>query len=326
MIITAVGSYPKISPQSIAPNLRTALSQVEAGRLTEVAFHHIEEQNTREVILEQAAAGLDLLTDGQIRREDGQTYFARRIKGFSINGLTRYFDTNTYYRQPVAETKLEWAGPISVKDFSFAAACSAKPMKAVVTGPYTLARLSHPACYADLRTLALDMASILNQEALALQEAGATFIQFDEPAIVRHKDEIGLLEEASRIVTEGVTAKSAVYTWFGDVDGIAERFFRMPFQVFGLDFVMGEGNWRAIEALPNGKELAAGIVDARNTRLEPVEQVVEAIVHLSYYLPRGRLYLNPSAGLEYLPRQNAQAKLARLAESGRRAQEMLWHE
>jgi 5-methyltetrahydropteroyltriglutamate--homocysteine methyltransferase len=177
-----------------------------------------------------------------------------------------------------------------------------------------------------LPALALDLARVLNREALALQEAGATFIQFDEPAIVAHKDDIGILEVASRLATEGVTAKTAIYTWGGDVDGIAERFFELPFQVFGLDFTAGAGNWRAIESLPRGKEMAAGIVDARSERLESLDEVVEAVWHLGYYLPRGRLYLNPSAGLEHLQRETARAKLARLVEGARRAQEMLWHE
>lgn len=334
MIVTAVGSYPKVSPQSMAPNLEEARGLLLAGKLTEAEFRRIEEQNTREVILEQAAAGLDLLTDGQIRREDGVSYFARHIKGFSIGGPVRYLDAGSQYLQPTAEKKLAWAGPISVDDFKFAAACSPKPVKAVVTGPYTLARLSKLGCYADpvsstgqaLRTLAMDLARILNREALALQEAGATFIQFDEPGIVVHKDEMAVLEEASRLVTQGVTAKTAIYTWAGDVDGIAERFFGLPYQVFGLDFTAGAGNWRAIESLPRGKELAAGVVDAGSERLEPLEEVVEAIVHLSYYLPRGRLYLNPSAGLERLPRETAKAKLSRLVEGARHAQEMLWHE
>lgn len=323
MITTVVGNYPKISPRAKAPSLRSAIARFEVGRITEEELHQVEDEVTKEVIQEQVEAGIDLVTDGQIRWEDGQTYFARAIQGFYIDGLTRYFDTNTYYRQPIPQARLEWKGPITVKDFLFAQANSPRPVKPVVTGPYTLARLSQLGCYGDLRSLVLDLAEILNQEALALQGAGATIIQFDEPAILRHKQDFPLLYEASRILTRGLTVKTALYTYFGDVSGIHIQFFQLPFQVFGLDFVMGRANYELIRDLPREKELAAGIVDARNTRMESVEEIGGAIRRISAFVPLDRLYVNPSCGLEFLPRLNAQAKLARLVEGARKAQEVL---
>ena len=135
MITTVVGNYPKIGPGTKAPRLRNAINQLDRGRITEEELRRVEDEVTREVIQEQIDAGIDLVTDGQIRWDDGQTYFARGIKGFSINGLIRYFDSNTYYRHPVPEKALESQGPIAVKDYEFAVANSARPAKAVITGP-----------------------------------------------------------------------------------------------------------------------------------------------------------------------------------------------
>ena len=210
---------------------------------------------TQEVIEDQIEAGLDLVTDGQIRWDDGQTYFARGISGYTINGLIRYFDSNTYYRHPIPEQRLQPNGGITVKDYEFAAAHSERPVKAVITGPYTLARLSQLGCYEDLRSLVMDLAGILNREALALQEAGAPVIQLDEPSILKHKDDADLFAEAIECALDGITATKALCTYFGDASGIHQRLFGLPVDLVGLDFVMGPGNFDLIADLPDGKML-----------------------------------------------------------------------
>ena len=323
MITTAVGNYPKLSIGSQSPSLRRAISQFDTGRLTEQELEAVADEVTREAIREQVEAGLDMVTDGQIRWDDGMTYFAKSIGGFSINGLLRYFDTNTYFRQPVPQEKLEWRGPISVKDFKLAQEASPRPVKPVITGPFTLGYLCQQGSYSDRTGLVLDLAHILNQEALALQEAGATIIQFDEPAILKYKQDFSILQEACAVVTKGLRVKTAIYTYFGDVSGIHQQLFQLPFHVFGLDFVMGKGNYELITGLPSNKELAAGIMDARNTKLETADELVESVRFISRHVSLDRLHINPSAGLEFLPRATAQAKLARLVEGAKKAQEVL---
>lgn len=323
MITTVVGNYPKIPRSSQESNLRRAISQFDRGRITQDELGAVADEVTKEAIQEQVEAGLDLVTDGQIRWDDGQTYLARGINGFTINGLLRYFDTNTYFRQPVPQEKLEWRGPISVQDFSFAQKASSKPVKPVITGPFTMGYMSQLGCYDDHAALVLDLASILNQEARALQEAGATIIQFDEPAVVKNKQDFALLQEASNILTHGLALKTAISTYFGDISGIHQQFFHLPFQVFGLDFVMGRANYELIGSFPEDKELAAGVMDARNTKMETVDELVDSVRTVSRHVSLDRLYINPSAGLEFLPRPTAQAKLTRLVEGVRSAEEAL---
>jgi len=323
LITTVVGNYPKLSTRPQAPSLRRAISQFDTGQITREELSAVANEATREAIREQMEAGVDLVTDGQIRWDDGQTYFAQGIKGFTAGGLLRYFDTNTYFRQPIPQERLEWSGPITMKDFRLAQETSTRPVKPVIIGPFTLGYLSQQGCYHDRATLVLDLAHILNQEALALQEAGATIIQFDEPAILRHKQDFSLLQEASVVVTQGLQLKTAIYTWFRDISDIHRQFFRLPFQVFGLDFIMGKANYDLIRDLPSDRELGAGILDARNTRMETVDELVESIRRISRHVSLDRLYVNPSAGLEFLPRDTAQAKLARLVQGAKKAQEVL---
>lgn len=320
MRTTAVGHYPKIPNRPRPARLRQAIARLDRGEITAQELARVEDEVTIEVIGEQVEADLDLITDGQIRWDDDQTYIARRLEGFEIGGLIRYFDTNTYYRQPSVVSPVRWREPVLVRDYEFAARHSQKPVKALITGPYTLAALSTDSHYGDLRGLVLDLADALHEEALALAAAGAPVIQINEPAILRHKEHAPLLLEALTRMLDGVQAETALYTWFGDTDGILPQLLELPVDVIGLDFVWGPGNWEALKRTVFTKGLGFGIVDARNTKMESSEEIVEQIRRVGEFVPSERLYVNPSCGLEYLPREAASEKLKRLVEGVRRAE------
>ncbi len=323
MIATAVGSYPKIPNRPRPARLRNAINRFDRGQVTEQELRQIEDEVTIEALQEQAEAGLDLVTDGQIRWEDEQTYLARKLTGVSLNGLLRWFDSNMYYRQPVIEGPVAWREPVTVRAYTFAAEHSAKPVKAVLTGPYTLARLSLDQHYGSVDALATAYAEALNAEAKALQQAGATLIQFNEPAIVKHKDDFPQFAGLCRRLVEGLTAETALYLYFGDVDGIYPQVLELPFALIGLDFIEGAPNEALLHRTPFTKKLGLGIVDARNTRMESVEHMAERIRTLAAGLPPDQVHVSPSAGLEFLPREVAQEKLRRMAQAVRQAEAVL---
>lgn len=319
MITTVIGSYPKIPDLPSPGKWRSAVEKLQKGQITEAELHQVEDEVTLDAIRDQIDAGVEVVTDGQIRWEDGQTYFARRLRGFSIDGLQRYFDTNTYFREPVAEGEIGWVDPISVRDFEFARRHSVRPMKPVVTGPFTLAKLGRNAHYPSAREFILALARAMNAELRALQDAGAEMIQVDEPALCQHKQDYALFAEAMAALTEGITAKKVLCTYFGDVSGVYPQILTLPFEIIGLDFVAGYRNWDLIKRAPFTKTLMFGIVDARNTRLETVDEIVQAIRRVTDGVPPDRLMVAPSAGLEFLPHGVAQRKLQRLVEGTRAA-------
>ena len=323
MQTTVVGNYPKIGPGARAPNLRTAISRFQVGKITEEELRQAEDEVTAEILEDQARAGIELVTDGHIRWDDPQTYFASKIGGFDITGLIRYFDTNTYYRQPVAESKLTWNGPVSVSDYRFAAANSERPVKVVVIGPYTLAKLSRWPHYAELGDVVQDLARILNQEAKALSEAGASIVQFDEPAILRNKEDFALFQKAMSVLVNGVTTKTALYTYFGDISGVAGDFLSLPFDVIGLDFVTGAGNFDLLNGFADDKELGLGIIDARNTKMETMDEIVGHIRRATASVSLDRIHVSPNCGLEFLPKPSAYDKLVRMVEGAAKAREEL---
>jgi 5-methyltetrahydropteroyltriglutamate--homocysteine methyltransferase len=323
VLTTVVGNYPKIPNRPRPAKLRAAIARLERGEIGADTLRRVEDEVTLEVIQEQAEAGVDIITDGQIRWEDDQTYFARCMDGFSIDGLIRYFDTNTYYRQPLVEGPVRWREPVVVADYEFAARQSPVPVKALVTGPYTLAALSANHHYGSFRELVLALAAELRNEVLALERVGAPIIQVNEPAILQQKEDFPLLRQALERMMDGVRAEAHLYTWFGDIEGLYPQILELPFAAIGLDFVKGPGNWDVIAREPFTKKLGLGVIDARNTKLESVEEIVGVVRRASAIVPPDMCYVNPSCGLEYLPREAAQRKLARMVQGVGKAEEVL---
>jgi 5-methyltetrahydropteroyltriglutamate--homocysteine methyltransferase len=323
VLTTVVGNYPKIPNRPRPAKLRAAIARLERGEIGADTLRRVEDEVTLEVIQEQVEAGVDIITDGQIRWEDDQTYFARCMDGFSIDGLIRYFDTNTYYRQPLVEGPVRWRETVVVADYEFAARQSPVPVKALVTGPYTLAALSANHHYGSLGELVLALAAELRNEVLALERVGAPIIQVNEPAILQQKEDFPLLRQALERMMDGVRAETHLYTWFGDIEGLYPQILELPFAAIGLDFVKGLGNWDVIAREPFTKKLGLGVIDARNTKLESVEEIVGAVRRASAIVPPDMFYVNPSCGLEYLPREAAQRKLARMVQGVRKADEVL---
>ena len=155
---TVVGSYPKPPDEGEQFTLRKTLHALERGDASEADLQAVFEDMTRTVIAEQEAAGIDIVTDGHVRWDDIITPFARHMAGFEIGGLLRWFDNNVYYRRPICTGPIEWRGPTSVDAFRFAQSVAKVPVKAVIPGPVTFARLSVDEHYSDHQEFVLSIA------------------------------------------------------------------------------------------------------------------------------------------------------------------------
>lgn len=315
METTAAGAYPKIGDTTEEQKLRRAFHQLDKGEISEEDVEQVKNEVTELVIREQTDAGIDIITDGLIRWSDPLIYEASKIFGYKISGLIRYFDTNTFYREPIVETRLEYAKPITVPDFQFAVGHSSKPVKAILTGPYTLAKLSKNTFYREFKQLAYDLAHVIHQEAKALEDAGAKYIQFDEPALLSHKDELKLFFQIYEIVTAQLSgAEKTIFFNFGNLEGIYPKILELPVERIGLELTKGHKNWEVIKRAPFTKKMMAGIVDARNTRMETEQELTVAISQIGSITSLEDLWISPSHSLEFLPRANAQKKLRLLAQ------------
>ena len=317
VIATAVSHYPKVGDAPGQQRLRQSIARLDRGEIDTRQLDGVADEVTAEVLQEQEAAGLDLVTDGQIRWQDPLTYICSRLEGFQITGLLRWFESNTYYRQPVATGPIGWREPILVRDLRFARENCSRPVKPVLTGPYTIATLSQTSHHGDRRELALAVAQALNRELKALAAEHPTWIQVDEPAIaenpsVQYPRDFETFSEAMHVLLDGVDSNVSLYVYHGAAADVP-RLLELPFALVGLDLVQGAAGWRLVDTWPRGKGLGLGIVDARNVKMESVEQLADQVKRAAASVEGAELHVSPSCGLEFLPRDAARAKLELVA-------------
>ena len=185
---TTVGSFPK------PDYLQKARFEFSKERISASELEELEKKATREWIEFQEEVDIDILVDGEMYRGDMVTYFAEHFKGFEISGLVRSYG-NRYYRKPVAVGQIERANPVTVKWFQFAQGLTKRPVKGMLTGPYTIMDWSFDEHYASRRDFCLSLAEVIHEEAKDLEQAGAQYIQIDEPAVsVQDNDRVPGLE------------------------------------------------------------------------------------------------------------------------------------
>ena len=316
---TVLGSYPKPPEEGQAFTVRKTHHAIEKGNATPDDLKKAQDDLVTAVIKEQEAAGIDLVTDGHGRWDDIVTPFARQIRGFEIGGLLRWFDNNVYYRKPICTGPLEWGGPSSIDTFKFAQSVASKPVKAVIPGPVTFAHLSIDEHYADHENFVLAIARVIAQEAFELEAAGATVIQIDEPALLNAPEDLQLAQEAIYLITNELkSAETVLATYFGDAKRLGPDLFDIRVDGYGFDLISGPENMQLIKELPAEKKVQAGIVDARNTKLEDTDALSRQIEELIGVVGDKCLRVSPSSGLEFLPREKAKAKLERLSAAAKK--------
>jgi 5-methyltetrahydropteroyltriglutamate--homocysteine methyltransferase len=304
-------SYPKIGDAPDQQLHRIAHDRWERGDMSDEDFERIQRAVVREVVEEQSRAGLDVVTDGLIRWYDPVSHLARAMEGCEIDGLLRLFDTNFYFRQPVVKGRIRRSRPVLRDEFTYARSVTDRQVKAVMTGPYTLAKLSINRSGAGFEEVVRWFAEVLAEEAEDLSRAGAEFIQVEEPAIVRNPSDFEIFSEALKaIVKRAGVDRIVLTTYFGDVAPIYESLLDLGVGGLGLDFTYSGRLPELIAELGCEKDLWLGVVDGRNTKMEREEEVLAVMKKVLSKADSRRVFIMPSCGLgEYLPRRVAFRKL-----------------
>ena len=318
LILASAGSYPRIGDSFEAQRHRRAYAERERGAISEAEWREVEDETAIAVVREQAAAGLDVVTDGQVRWYDPISHLARHCEHVQINGLLRYFDTNFYFRQPVVSGPLRRLRPVLRRELEVARSATDRVVKPVLTGPYTLACGSIlEGGYRSRRELARAYADVLAEEVADLAHAGVALIQVDEPELLRHPEDADVVRDGlTRLARVRGRAHLALYTYFGDALPVWDELMTMPVDIVGLDLTYGPKLADRIAEGGAPKMLALGAVDGRNTKLETAETLFRVLDRVLPHV-RGPVALGPSCGLEFLPRARARAKLETLVRLAR---------
>jgi 5-methyltetrahydropteroyltriglutamate--homocysteine methyltransferase len=310
-------SYPRVAEGPKGQRLRRAYARRETGELDDAGYRDIARDYAAEIIKEQEDAGCDVVTDGIVSWYDLINRPATNLAGVRSAGIVRWFDTNTYVRQP--EIVAHPAGSFGLAaEFDEAVRASTKPVKAVVPGPYTLARHSLLTGNGDLTSLAAAYADATAAEIEALANAGCRLLQIEEPSLLRFPDDADLVRNALiRATKERGEVKVSLVTYFGDAMPIYGEFLKMPVDMLGFDLTYGPRVAELLTAEPPDVPVAIGALDGRNTKLDDTEQVASVVGRIAEaFDTKGveELHLQTSCGLEFLPRDRAKRKLERMRE------------
>ena len=301
--VTAVGSFPK-------PDfLLKARAEFANKRISLGALEKAERQATEFWIRKQEELGVDVLVDGEMYRGDMVAYFAENLRGFEEGGLVRSYG-NRYYHKPIITGEVEWEEPITLEWWKYARGLTKKPLKGMLTGPYTLMDWSFIEYYPDRRSACLALAKELRKEVEALIEEGAKIIQIDEPATSVRPEELAMAIEAMHIVTDGLPAYFISHICYGTFERIYPAL--LDFPVDNLDLEMSNSGLDMVELFKKAqftKDISFGVVDVHTHELEAGTLVEQRLRRALEVLPKEAIWVDPDCGLKTRTADEAIAKM-----------------
>src|SRR3954462_478303 len=324
---TVVGSYPQPRWLIHRDRLGSKVPRVRAPEIWKVEGQDLEEAQddaTLIAIRDMERAGLEIITDGEMRRESYSNRFATALEGVDIvNPGTTINRTCARSVVPRIAGPIRRRGPVEVRDVEFLRANTEKRIKITLPGPFTMAQQAQEDYYKDEEALAMAYAAAVNEELKDLKRAGADVVQLDEPWLQARAERAARYGvKAINRALEGIDGTTVVHLCFGYAAAVKDK-------PSGYSFLGQLADTRAsqisIEAaqpqldLAVVKELApkslmVGVIDLSTSAIETPAQVASRIRAALKYLPAEKLVVAPDCGMKYLPRAAAFGKLMALAQ------------
>jgi 5-methyltetrahydropteroyltriglutamate--homocysteine methyltransferase len=309
---TVVGSY------SMPGWLERLKTDFFARRISRQELDEVHDAACKAAIKDQEVAGLDLITDGEMRRDNLIDYFAERLPGVQIDHASKkfyydFFDSVVRGKLPVASLGLE-------DDFKFLAAFTDRAAKLCITGPHSLVKRIRNEYYKNELEFAMDIARVMNVELKQLVRAGVRNLQIDEPYYSGFPQDLPWGVQVINTLVDGVDARIALHICYGNRYGKPSwagnyRYLFPPILEAKVHQLTLEFAWRGGEDLdlfrefPNSFEVGVGVIDVKNQSIESPETVADRIRHALKFIPAERLVVIPDCGLHHLPQPVAFGKL-----------------
>lgn len=301
--ISAVGSFPK------PDYLVEARAKFSKAKIARQELEDLERQATAFWITTQEEIGLDVLVDGEMYRGDMVAYFSELMPGFEQSGLVRSYG-NRYYHKPIIVGAVRWPGPMTVDWWRYAQGLTTRPVKGMLTGPYTIMDWSFNEYYPDRQSACLALAREIRQELEALIGAGARIVQIDEPALSVRPEELPFAIEAMHLLTDGLPAYFIIHACYGAFDAIYAQMLKLP--VDNLDLAISHSTLNLMELFrrdPFTKDLSLGVLDVHSHEVETPELVKARIERALTLVPRESIWIDPDCGLKTRTVDEARGKL-----------------
>lgn len=323
-----VGSYAQpdwlIDRKKLAGRFPPRVRARELWRVAPEWLDEAQDDATLLAIRDQERAGLDIITDGEMRRESYSNRFATALDGVDIDNPGTALDRSGHPNPvPRVTGKVRRRHPVEVRDVQFLRAATDRRIKMTVPGPFTMSQQAQNDFYEDEEALAMDYAAAVNEEIKDLFAAGADIVQIDEPYMQARPEKArayGL--KALNRALEGVEGETAVHICFGYAAIIHERPEGYSFlpelagsaaKAVSIETAQSGLDCSVLATLPD-KTIILGVLDLSTHEVETPETVAARIRRALPYVPLERIVVAPDCGLKYLPRDVAFGKMKAMAE------------
>ena len=323
-----VGSYPQpewlVDRENLVNRLPPRVRAREIWRIPPAHLEEAQEAATLAAIRDQERAGVDVISDGEIRRESYSNRLATALGGIDRERSGRAMDrTGKPAPVPLVSGPIRRERPIEVDDVRFLRVNTARTIKITLPGPFTMTQQAENAHYPDDESLAMAYAEAVNEEIRDLFAAGADIVQLDEPYVqARPEAARGYAVKAINRALEGVEGKTALHLCFGYAAVVRDKpggySFLPELEAAAVDQVSIEAAQPdldpAILARLPSKEILYGVIDMSDPAIERPETVAARLRRALAVVPADRLVAAPDCGMKYLTRETAFGKLKAMVE------------
>ncbi len=330
---TVVGSYPQpdwlVDRQMLGSRLPPRVRAKEIWRVAPDVLEQAQDDATVLAIRDLERAGIDILTDGEIRRESYSNRFATALDGMDLDDPGTALD-RTGHPNPVPRVvgPLRRARPVEKRDVEFLRANTDRPIKATLPGPFTMSQQAQDDYYHDEEALAMALAAAVNEEVRDLFAAGADVVQLDEPYLQARADKAERFAiKAINRALEGISGITALHTCFGYAHIVHNRPNGYPFlepladttaRQISMESAQQHVDLGVLKSL-RGKQLMVGVIDLSDeSPVEDVDLVAGRIRDALKFVDAERLIIAPDCGMKYLPREKAFGKLLAMTQAAER--------
>jgi 5-methyltetrahydropteroyltriglutamate--homocysteine methyltransferase len=324
---TVVGSYPQPGWLIDRAKLGSKVPRVREHGLWRIAGDFLEEAQDDATILairDMERAGIDIVTDGEMRRESYSNRFATALEGVDIENPGKTVNRSGGFSVvPRIAGPIRRKGPVEVSDLLFLKKHTSRKAKITLPGPFTMAQQAQDDYYKDEEALALAFASAVNQEMLDLKAAGADVIQLDEPWLQARPDRAARYGvKAINRALQGIPGTTVVHLCFGYAAAVSSKPSGYSFLPQLADSTASQISIEAAQPRLDlsvlrelkGKTVMLGVIDLGTEKVETPQTVAERIRAALKVVPAGKLVVAPDCGMKYLTRESAFGKLKALAD------------
>lgn len=325
---TVVGSYPQPDWLVDRPMLSKVVPRVrmtEMWRVPQEWLEQAQDDATIVAIRDMERAGIDVITDGEMRRESYSNRFATALEGIDIENRVFVKARSGKTAVPRVVAKVRRAGPVELRDMQFLRRNTSLPAKITLPGPFTMSQQAKDEYYNDAEAMAMDMAAAVNEEAHELVAAGADVIQLDEPWVRNDPDAARRYAvKAINRALEGIKVPTVVHLCFGyaavvpgDTKPAGYSFLAeladTVASTISIESAQPKIDLGVLKDLAP-KNVMLGVIDLSDLTVETPETVAARIRRGLEHLPAERLIAAPDCGMKYLPRDVAFGKLRAMVE------------